>query len=284
MSAASAGRGLARGQNRRAGLARVRRRRRPPQSRRRGAHSRPRLDRHRRAADERGVRERDRAPAPAHRGDFDRAARHDRRRLLLRALVHHADPHADSAARRAWPPGQLETRVDIRTGDEFGAPRRRVQHDGRSPGRAAGERQAAGAAGDVRPHRRRPRARSLAPDSEHRQQHAPDRPRRCRRRRSRETFRQHDRARARRRSSGSWTTCATSSSRSRSSGFRMDVDRSVAEIVEAMRPEGERHGIAVEAHYAAGTAHHRRRPVRARPRVPQPDHQRDSGHRRRAAR
>ena len=60
----------------------------------------------------------------------------------------------------------------------------------------------------------------------------------------------------------------------------MDVNGSVAEIVDSMRPEGERNGIAIEAHYAPGPLRHRRRPVRARPRLPQPDHQRDSGHRR----
>jgi len=34
--------------------------------------------------------------------------------------------------------------------------------------------------------------------------------------------------------------------------FSMDVNPSIAEIVEPMRPEGERQGIAVEARYAAG--------------------------------
>jgi len=34
--------------------------------------------------------------------------------------------------------------------------------------------------------------------------------------------------------------------------FSMDVNASIAEIVEPMRPEGERQGIAVEARYAAG--------------------------------
>jgi signal transduction histidine kinase len=34
--------------------------------------------------------------------------------------------------------------------------------------------------------------------------------------------------------------------------FSMDANGSVAEIVDSMRPEGERHGIAVEAHYAPG--------------------------------
>jgi two-component system NtrC family sensor kinase len=34
--------------------------------------------------------------------------------------------------------------------------------------------------------------------------------------------------------------------------FAMDVSTSVSEVVESMRGEGERHGIAVEAHYAEG--------------------------------
>ena len=54
--------------------------------------------------------------------------------------------------------------------------------------------------------------------------------------------------------------------------FPMDVNGSVAEIVESMRAEGERNGVAVEAQLRAGPARHRRRPVRARPRLPQPDH------------
>jgi signal transduction histidine kinase len=34
--------------------------------------------------------------------------------------------------------------------------------------------------------------------------------------------------------------------------FALEINQSVAEIVEAMRPEGERHSVAVEAHYADG--------------------------------
>jgi signal transduction histidine kinase len=34
--------------------------------------------------------------------------------------------------------------------------------------------------------------------------------------------------------------------------FAMEVNQSVADIVETMRPEGERNGVTVEAHYAAG--------------------------------
>jgi signal transduction histidine kinase len=33
--------------------------------------------------------------------------------------------------------------------------------------------------------------------------------------------------------------------------FEMDLNGSVSEIVESMRSEGDRHGVAVEAHYAA---------------------------------
>ena len=59
--------------------------------------------------------------------------------------------------------------------------------------------------------------------------------------------------------------------------FAMDVNGSVAEIVESMRAEGDTHGVTVEAQLRARAAGHRRRPLRARPRLPQPDHQRDSG-------
>ena len=36
--------------------------------------------------------------------------------------------------------------------------------------------------------------------------------------------------------------------------FAMDVNGSVAEIVESMRTEGERNGVAVETHYGASAA------------------------------
>ena len=59
--------------------------------------------------------------------------------------------------------------------------------------------------------------------------------------------------------------------------FPLDVNRSVADIVESMRGFAEevRHRARGEVRLGAG--HHRRRRVRAGPRVPQPDHQRDSG-------
>ncbi len=66
--------------------------------------------------------------------------------------------------------------------------------------------------------------------------------------------------------------------------FAMDVNGSIAEIVDPMRAEGERQGIAIEAHYASGAARHQRRSVRAGPRLPQPDHQRHPGHRARRER
>ena len=34
--------------------------------------------------------------------------------------------------------------------------------------------------------------------------------------------------------------------------FAMDINTAVGEVFESMRPEGERHGVAVEAHYADG--------------------------------
>ena len=103
-----------------------------------------------------------------------RAARHDRARLALGPIVHPAHLRADARhaldrrrqaghARRAHRP-----RRDPRA-------RRRVQLDGRPPRRAAGGHPQAGTPGDVRPHRRRPGPRPLAPDQEHRQQLQADR-------------------------------------------------------------------------------------------------------------
>ncbi len=59
--------------------------------------------------------------------------------------------------------------------------------------------------------------------------------------------------------------------------FALDVNASVSEIVESMRAEGERANVTVSGHYAEGPLTDRRRSVRARPRLSQPDHQRDSG-------
>ena len=129
----------------------IRRRGRPQRARRRRADRAARLDGDRRAADQRGLRQRRRAAAAAGRRDRRRAARDGRRRLAVRPPLHRADLHAASARRRRVAAGQLDTRVDIRTGDEFGELGDVVQHDGRPARRAAGRRQAAGAAGDVRP-------------------------------------------------------------------------------------------------------------------------------------
>ena len=71
---------------------------------------------------------------------------------------------------RAIAEGNMDERVVAPRPGRNPPARRRLQLDGRSAGRAAGERPQAGTPGDVRPHRRRPGARSLAPDSEHRQQ------------------------------------------------------------------------------------------------------------------
>ena len=59
--------------------------------------------------------------------------------------------------------------------------------------------------------------------------------------------------------------------------FALDVNASVSEIVEAMRAEGERANVTVSGRYAEGPLTDRRRSLRARPRLPQPDHERDSG-------
>ncbi len=120
------------------------------------------------------------APAAAGRGHLRRAARHDRGRLFLRPAVPDADSraaarHPGDCRRRSHHPRGHPDRRRVRRS------RRRVQPDGGSAGRAAGERQAPGAPGDVRPPRRRSRSRSLAPDSEPGQQHAPAGARRYRR-------------------------------------------------------------------------------------------------------
>ena len=187
---------------------------------------------------------------PAVRRHLDRAARHGRRRLCLRPIVHHADPHAEAR----HPGGGRRPARDARRHPDrrrVRRARRRLQHDGRPPRRAAGERQAPGAAGDVRPHRRRPRARPLAPDSEHRQQRAAHG---ARRRRS-----PKDARCSAARSTASSATLKRFMDDLRNvvkpkpvERFPMDVNGSVAEIVDSMRPEGERHGVTIEAHYAAG--------------------------------
>ena len=59
--------------------------------------------------------------------------------------------------------------------------------------------------------------------------------------------------------------------------FPLDVNRSVADIVESMRGFADESGIALESKFAIRAGHHRRRRVRARTRLPQPHHQRDSG-------
>ena len=49
--------------------------------------------------------------------------------------------------------------------------------------------------------------------------------------------------------------------------FAMDVNTSVSEIVESMRAEGERNGVAVGRAVRGGAADHRRRSLRAWPRA-----------------
>ena len=76
---------------------RIRRRGRPDAARRRRPDPAARLDRHRRTADPRSVRERHSAPAAAGRRDCRRAAGHDRGRLSVRPQLHRSD--SDAAAR-----------------------------------------------------------------------------------------------------------------------------------------------------------------------------------------
>ena len=136
----------------------------------------------------------------------------------VRAVVHQPDPQAE--ARHAGS-GRRPARHARRhpDGRRVRRARRRLQHDGGPSRRASGKRQAPGAAGDVRPDRGGPRARPVASDSEHRQQRAPDRPRRCRPGDARDVPADSGPG-APDASSGSSTTCATSPSRGRSSGSR----------------------------------------------------------------
>ena len=59
--------------------------------------------------------------------------------------------------------------------------------------------------------------------------------------------------------------------------FPLDVNRSVADIVESMRGFADESGIALESRVRVRAGHHRRRCLRARARVSQPHHERDSG-------
>ena len=187
-----------------------------------------------------------RAAAAAHGRHRRRAARDDRASACSSAAASSPRSSRCSAATQAVAAGDLDDARRHPHRRRVRRARRRLQHHGRPARRAAGERQAAGAAGDVRP--RSPPASSTT----------------CRiRSRTSATARAcccattstPSRAKrstgpssaSSRRSSGSWTTCATSSSRSRSSASRWTSTASVAEIVDAMRAEGERHGVAVEA-------------------------------------
>ena len=109
------------------------------QARRRDGDRAARVDGHRRAADRRGLRQRHPAPAAAVRGDFSGAAGDDLGRLRVRALVHLADPDAAARAPRRWPSGQLDGARGHPNRRRVLGSRRRVQHDGQSAGRAAGE-------------------------------------------------------------------------------------------------------------------------------------------------
>ena len=208
----SAGAGRAGGARPRTGVERVHGRRRA-EARRGDRHRAARLDRHRRAADGRSLRQRHPAPAAAVRGDFSGAAGHDLGRLAVRALVHLADP--DAAARDAV--GGLRSPRGARRHPDrrrVRGSRRRVQHDGQPAGRAAGETSSGRSA------RRRsaasPRAWSTISRTRFRiwataracwcaTTSTPNRA--CR-------FAPRSSASSRT-SSGSWTTCATSSSRGR---------------------------------------------------------------------
>ena len=79
------------------------------------------------------------------------------------------------------------------------------------------------------------------------------------------------------RSSACSTTCATWRGRCRSSASRSTSTRRSSELVESMQTTAESAGLTLDTELAARAALHRRRPVRAQPRLPQPDHQRVPG-------
>ena len=65
--------------------------------------------------------------------------------------------------------------------------------------------------------------------------------------------------------------------------FPIEIDRSLADVVESMQQHAETAGLTLRAELAAPGDLHRRGPFRARPRLPQPDRQRDPGDRARRA-
>ena len=180
--------------------------------------SEPRLDGHGRAAHVGGLRRRHASRAAAPRRHRRGPSRHDHRRLAVGPVV--PDPHLRAAPRDAGDRRRPSRRA--RHHDRPGraqTARRLLQLDGRQHRPAAGGRQEAGTPGDVRPHRCRPRPRSVASDSEHRQQLQAD-SEDVRRRGVPRDVQADGRARDGRRSSACSTTSATSPGRSRSSGSR----------------------------------------------------------------
>ena len=59
--------------------------------------------------------------------------------------------------------------------------------------------------------------------------------------------------------------------------FPLDINRSIADIVESMRGYADESGVGARGEIRLRAGHHRRRRLRAGARVSQPDHQRDSG-------
>ena len=260
-----------------AGVAGIHRRGRPQPARRRRADRAARLDRDRRAADPRSLRQRHRAAAPARRRHLARAARDDRRRLFLRPQLHQPDPHAAArhARHRRRPARRARLHPTATTSSAISATRStrwpiawsKLQEEvKRQERQAMFGRVAAGLVHDL-----------VAPDPEHRQQHAAAAARRPRRRIAR-SVPPHDRARA----------ADAQALHGRPAPRRQaEADRALRDgrqrlgrrdrRVDARRRRAQRRHR--RGAVRAGTAGHRRRPLRARPRLPQPDHQRDPGHR-----
>ena len=205
------------------------------------------------------------------------APRHRRRRLGVGARLHHAHLRAHARRRRRLPRGDSTSGSAIGGSDEIHQLGDAVQLDGRSPGRAAGGRQETGTAGHVRPDRRRPGPRSVAPDPEHRQQLQADR-QMFDDLDYRETFKRTvDREMVMiKRVLDDLRNIARPIPLER---FPLEINRSVAEAVESMQQHAETAGVTLQAEFAPEPLVHRRRRLRARPRLSQPGDERHPGDR-----
>ena len=230
---------------------------------------------------ERGLRQRHAAPAAARRRHLRRAAGHDRRRPILRPPVHRADFRA--AARHAGPCRRASSRPASRSTPATNSA------SSATPFNSMADRLVELQENVKRQERQAMFGRVVAGlfhDLNHPIQNIGNN--------ARLLLRDDIDAES--------TACRSASSSASSSTlkrfmddvlniakprpierFALDVNSSVGEIVEAMRAEGRAVRVDGDGRVRRRPADHRRRPVRARPRVSQPDHQRDPGDGRRRA-